>query len=106
MTRLKAKYDPAFSRDLKKLRRKHVDDGPLEEVIELILANTPASRAELIHRHGMHGLAGSWSGSLECHVCNAGDWLLIWAEVPGMAFFQRTGTHDDIFRRGGSGRTS
>lgn len=102
---LEAKFSTIFLRDIKKLKKKHVDTAPLRDCIRLIIADTSASRAELIRRHGMHRLAGSWSSSLECHVCNAGDWLLVWAEVPGMALFQRTGTHDDIFRRGNPGRT-
>ncbi len=95
---LEAKYEPSFSRDLKRLAKKHIDDKPLEEVISLILENTAASQIELIQRHKMHTLAGQWSGSYECHVCNIGDWLLVWMEADGIAYFQRTGSHDDIFR--------
>ena len=46
----------------------------------------------------MHRLAGQWAGSNECHVCNAGDWLLVWAVRDNLAVFQRTGTHREIFR--------
>lgn len=95
---LTAKYERAFARDLKRLAKKHVSDAPLEEVIALILENTAKSRKELVRRHNMHALGGAWSGSSECHVCNAGDWLLVWAESGGVAYFQRTGTHDEIFR--------
>ena len=98
MSRLEGKFESAFARDLKKLAKKHVSDEPLEEAISLILENTPASRAELIRRHGMHTLSGAWAGSNECHVCNAGDWLLVWRETGGVAYFQRTGTHEEIFR--------
>ena len=95
---LEAVYDPSFSRDLKKLAKKHVNDKPLEEVITLILQETLEAREELIRRHNMHTLSGAWAGSNECHVCNAGDWLLVWLEANGVAYFQRTGTHDEIFR--------
>ena len=37
------------------------------------------------------------SGSMECHVANAGDWLLVWAQTDDQAYFQRTGGHDDLF---------
>ena len=45
----------------------------------------------------MHTLKGAWRGSNECHVANAGDWLLVWRVHGGVAFLQRTGTHDEIF---------
>lgn len=96
---LEAKYDRAFARDVKRLAKKHISDKPLEEVMSLILQNTLEARDELIRRHGMHTLSGTWSGSQECHVCNAGDWLLVWTEFDGIAYFQRTGTHDEIFRK-------
>ncbi len=95
---LTAEYEKAFSRDLKRLAKKHIDDSPLEEVIALILENTIESREELIRHHKMHALSGAWDGSNECHVCNAGNWLLVWAVNGGTAYFQRTGTHDEIFR--------
>ncbi|KXB81768.1 type II toxin-antitoxin system YafQ family toxin [Varibaculum cambriense] len=47
----------------------------------------------------MHKLSGQWGGSNECHVANAGDWLVIWRTCGQVAYFQRTGTHDELFRR-------
>jgi mRNA interferase YafQ len=46
----------------------------------------------------MHDLKGEWAGSRECHIANAGDWLVIWREGNGLAVFQRTGPHDGLFR--------
>lgn len=100
MGRLRAQFSPTFKRDLKRLDRKHVDDAPLAEVIDLIIENSPASIAELKRRHRMHTLSGAWSGSKECHVCNAGDWLLVWRAEGDIALMQRTGTHDELFGRG------
>lgn len=42
MGRLKAQFSPSFSRDVKKLARKHVDTKPLAEVIDLIIENSPS----------------------------------------------------------------
>lgn len=98
MGRLRAQFTPSFRRDLKKLDKKHVDDAPLEEVIALIIENTPEAIGILRQRHKMHELTGSWSGSSECHVCNSGNWLLIWKTFDDIALMQRTGTHDDLFR--------
>lgn len=72
--------------------------APLHEVVELILQNDLESYQEFTRRHNAHVLTGRWSGSRECHVCNVGDWLLVWAVRDGLAVFQRTGTHDEIFR--------
>lgn len=98
MARLSAQFTPSFKRDLKRLDKKHIDDAPLEEVIDLIIENTPESLETLRRRHRMHTLSGSWGGSSECHVCNAGDWLLIWRVSGDIALLQRTGTHDELFR--------
>lgn len=98
MARLEAQFSPSFKRDLKRLDKKHISDTPLAEVIDLIIQNDAESTAELKRRHRMHTLTGSWSGSSECHVCNAGDWLLIWRTQGQIALMQRTGTHDELFR--------
>lgn len=94
---LRPDYAPAFGRDIKRLQKKHVDTTPLKDVIQLVLLDTPASQEELRRRHNMHKLKGEWQGSTECHIANAGDWLLVWRVGAGIAFFQRTGSHNEIF---------
>jgi mRNA interferase YafQ len=54
--------------------------------------------SELKRRHRMHSLSGKWAGSSECHVCNAGDWFLIWTTFDDVALIQRTGSYDELFR--------
>ena len=98
MGRLEPDYTPAFSRDVKRLDKRHIDFTPLEEVIELVCSNDPNSLEVLKQRHNMHTLRGNWLGSNECHVANAGDWLLIWRSNEVAAVFQRTGSHDELFR--------
>lgn len=95
---LKAEYAPHFGRDVKRLirQRRNIDD--LKTVIDLVLEHTDESKAELKRRHGEHLLSGNWRGHHECHVCNAGDWLLIWSEDDEAALFERTGTHNELFR--------
>lgn len=98
--RLVAKFAPAFSRDLKKkATKRRWDLGQLESVIDLILENTAESQKVLRQRHNMHRLSGEWGGSNECHVANAGDWLVIWRTSNGVAYFQRTGSHDELFHK-------
>lgn len=91
-------YTKSFQKDVKLLKRRHTDMQPLRQVIELVLENSRESIEELKRRHNMHVLKGKWRGANECHVANAGDWLLIWKTGNGLAVFQRTGTHDQIFR--------
>lgn len=95
---LGARYTSRFNRDVKALVRKHRDIAPLGEVINLVLADTDESKRVLKQRHNMHSLRGSWSGSNECHVANAGDWLVIWKTGNGLAVFQRTGSYDELFK--------
>lgn len=96
--RLKATFMPSFSRDLKRIKKRKLDERDLLEVINLVIENTPEALEVLRRRHRMHSLKGSWRGSSECHVANAGDWLIVWRVSDGVAFFQRTGTHDEIFK--------
>lgn len=99
MGRLTADFSAAFSRDIKK-KAKRCNWGldELQCLIDLILDNTPESLEALKRRHNMHRLSGSWSGRNECHVANAGDWLVIWSANSEVAFFERTGSHDELFR--------
>mgnify|MGYP004446179341 FL=1 len=70
----------------------------LHKVFELVAENSPESLDELRRHHNMHMLGGRWKGRHECHVANAGDWLVIWSSDDSTAFFERTGTHDELFR--------
>ena len=98
MARLSADFSTAFSRDLKKKAQKRQwRPSKLKEVIELVIENSPASIAVLKQRHNMHTLAGKWQGRNECHVANAGDGPVIWSCNGKVAFFEHTGSHDELF---------
>lgn len=62
------------------------------------MATHPKTLEELHRRHNMHTLSGNWRVRYECHVTNAGDWLVIWSSNDSVAFFERTGSHDELFR--------
>lgn len=98
MDRLELDFTPSFSRDVKRLSKRHVNLAPLENVIELVCRNDAKSLEELRRGHNMHTLKGNWLGAFECHAANAGDWLLIRRSNDKLAIFQRTGSHDDLFR--------
>lgn len=95
---LEAQFTAQFQRDAKRLKKRHANLAPLMALVNLVIQNTPEALEELRRRHNMHDLKGDWAGSRECHVVNAGDWLVIWREGNGIAVFQRTGTHDELFR--------
>lgn len=94
---LRPNYTPRFKKDVKRLERKRVDLSPLRNVMQLILDDTSKAKEELRRHHDMHALKGDWRGSYECHIANAGDWLLIWATSKDQAYFQRTGSHGELF---------
>ena len=99
MGRLTADSSAAFSRDLKKkASRRGWNLEQLENVIDLVLENSPESLEVLHRRHNMHTLSGKWVGHNEYHVANAGDWLVIWSSNDKVAFFERTGSHDELFQ--------
>lgn len=96
---LEVKFASSFSQDLKRLSKRHdrnTDD--LAEVIDPVAENSKESTDILKQRHNMHRLSGSWKGRCECHVANAGDWLVIWSADDKLAIFERTGSHDELFR--------
>lgn len=99
MGKLSAEFSTAFSRDLKKkAKRRNWNREELRRLIDLVLENTSESQEILKRRHNMHRLSGSWAGRSECHVANSGDWLVIWSSNDEVAFFERTGSHDELFR--------
>ena len=117
MGRLTADFAKAFSRDLKKnAKRRNWNLTELEKVIDLVVENTPETLEELrrrqvekitVSKRRIKSLLSRPSrtsgtqrrpGRYECHVANAGDWLVIWSSNDSVAFFERTGSHDELFR--------
>lgn len=95
---LSIEYGSQFKQDYKRCKKKHRPIADLHEVIRLVAENTDESLEELRRHHNMHTLQGKWKGRHECHVANAGDWLVIWSSDDQTAFFERTGSHDELFR--------
>lgn len=95
---LSVDYSSQFKRDYKRCAKRHLPLEELHKVIGLVAENSSESLEELCHHHNMHTLQGKWRGRRGCHVANAGDWLVIWSSNDKAAFFERTGTHDELFR--------
>ena len=89
---LTIKYQAAFKRDYRRIKKRGYDTSLLETVL-VMLANRQALPAE----YRDHELAGGYKGCRECHITP--DWLLVY-EISGenlILYLTRTGTHSDIF---------
>lgn len=88
---LTIKYQTAFKKDFKRMKKRGYDIRLLENVIENL-----TSGVKLDERYRDHALSGDWGGFRECHI--APDWLLIY-QIDGnelILFLTRTGTHADL----------
>ena len=96
-------YTGQYKRDLKRARKRQMQEDDLNEVIRLLAEDQPlpAERRD-------HALTGKFSGLRECHIHP--DWLLIYGKedffttAEGVVTKQlyilnlvRTGTHADLF---------
>jgi len=81
-----------FKKDYKRAKKRGLDMGELQAVLDKLCAEVP-----LEERHRDHALVGRYLGFRECHV--RPDWLLIYAIDHGRLILtaSRTGTHSDLF---------
>lgn len=81
-----------FRKDYKLAKKRGLDLGLLEEVIDQLLNEKPLDK-----KHRDHALTGNYIGFRECHI--QPDWLLIYAVDQGQLVLTvaRTGTHSDLF---------
>lgn len=87
---LKPIFTKQFEKDLKKARKlgKNVDK------IKIIMNTLIAGKAlDAIHRD--HQLIGNFVARRECHI--ESDWLLIYRITEDSVYFERTGSHSDLF---------
>ena len=89
---LTIKYQTAFKRDYKRIKKHGYDLRLLEDVIALL-----AEGQELPASYRDHALTGDFSGCRECHI--APDWLLVYEVLQDelLLYLTRTGTHSDLF---------
>ena len=89
---LTIKYQTAFKRDYKRIKKRGYDLRLLEDVIALL-----AQEQELPPAYRDHALTGDYSGCRECHI--APDWLLVYEVVHDelLLYLTRTDTHSDLF---------
>ena len=89
---LELKQTSQFKKDLRRMSKRGVDMGFLDEVILLLRERKP-----LPEKYVDHALTGNWAGYRDCHI--QPDWVLIY-RVDNDALIltaTRTGSHSDLF---------
>ena len=89
---LTIKYQAAFKKDYKRIKKRGYDTRLLEAVVERLAAGQALPR-----EYRDHELSGDYKGCRECHI--APDWLLVYEVVERdlILYLMRTGTHSDLF---------
>lgn len=89
---LTIKYQMAFKKDYKRIKKRGYDTRLLEKVITML-----AEEQQLPAEYRDHNLSGNYKGCRECHI--APDWLLVYEikKKELILYLTRTGTHSDIF---------
>jgi mRNA interferase YafQ len=81
-----------FKRDLQLAEKR----GKKVSLIKAIMSSL-AKEEELDSKHRDHKLTGNDKDHRECHI--EPDWLLIYRRTAKEIFFERTGTHSDLFKK-------
>lgn len=89
---LTIRYQAAFKRDYKRVKKRGYDMKLLEKVITLL-----AQEQELPAEYKDHSLSGDYKGCRECHI--SPNWLLVYelSKQELTLYLTRTGTHSDLF---------
>lgn len=87
---LQPKYAKQFKKDLKTQKKRGKDISKIKVVIEQLVSGEP-----LAPEYQDHILIGNFKSRKECHIET--DWLLIYQVNSKSIYFERTGTHSDLF---------
>ena len=87
---LKPKLSAKFVRDAKQMKKRGKDSDKLRAMMSRLMNEIP-----LDEKHRDHKLKGEWEGCKDCHI--EPDWLLLYYIEGETIYFERTGTHSDIF---------
>jgi mRNA interferase YafQ len=72
------------------MQRRGKDIGKFKTITNLLVNKNPLSQ-----KHKDHSLIGNYANHRECHI--EPDWLLIYRIEKNIIYFQRMGTHADLF---------
>lgn len=81
-----------FKRDVKLSLKRGRNLELLKKIMSKLTMEEP-----LDAKHRDHKLAGNFKDHRECHI--EPDWLLIYRTTAKEIFFERTGTHSDLFKK-------
>ena len=84
-------YAKQFDRDVKRMRKRGKDLDKLKLTLAILIAEQ-----QLEQRYQDHTLGGNYKNRRECHI--EPDWLLIYKLTGNEIFFERTGSHADLFK--------
>lgn len=91
MSKYKLDYTSAFSKDLKRVKKRGYNLSLLNEVVAQLADGKP-----LHEKHKDHPLTGNWKGFRDCHITP--DWILVYRIYNDklLLVLTRTGTHSDL----------
>jgi mRNA interferase YafQ len=84
-------YLNRFEKDLKRMQKRGKDIGKFKTVALKLMAGEV-----LEPRYCDHPLVGNFANRRDCHI--EPDWLLIYRFEADKVFFERTGSHADLFK--------
>ena len=85
-------YTKQFAKDLKRCQRRVKNVEKFKILVRSLLSDEPL---DSIHQD--HKLTGNYIGRRDCHI--ESDWLLIYRIEGSTLFFERMGTHSDLFKK-------
>lgn len=91
MSKYKLDFTNAFSKDLKRIKKRGYDLSLMNEVVNQLRDGKP-----LAEKHKDHPLTGNWKGFRDCHITP--DWVLVYRIYNDklLLVLTRTGTHSDL----------
>jgi mRNA interferase YafQ len=81
-----------FKSDVKRMKKRGKSLNGLKKVIDLLANEKPLSG-----KYKDHELEKEWAGHRDCHI--EADWVLIYKIKEKILILERTGTHEDLFRK-------
>jgi len=87
---LQVEYSNAFKKDIKRIQKRGKDIKKFKKITDLLSNKKP-----LPQKCRDHVLTGNYHKHKECHI--EPDWLLIYRIEASILFFERMGSHADLF---------
>lgn len=85
-------YTNQFAKDVSRCQRRGKNLEKLKIIVRTLLKG---ETLDPVHRD--HRLIGNFTGRRECHI--ESDWLIIYRVESDRMYFERMGTHSDLFKK-------